>query len=250
VTARVPPPRQWHTPEELVAIGFDRSRAVMMNEAHAGFLRSIRTREVGRRALFAAHDAGVRHLAMEALSGRVARHANATRQLPSVEHGYLSQPEMRALIEAALELGWTLIQYEVETRPPSSLEPNSTHAVNWREEQQARNLIGALEDLAGDAPLFVWCGNDHLAKRGLDDFRPMCFRFAELSGIVPFAVNQIRSVEFPGQAPHAGLWVTAYADVLARLGGAAGFLAEDAPAGWGFPESADAFVIATDNQLS
>jgi hypothetical protein len=74
--------------------------------------------------------------------------------------------------------------------------------------------------------------------------------FAELSGIGPFAIDQTRSVEFPGRVPDAAPWVFAYADEIASRGGAAGFLAEDAPSGWIFAESADAFVIATDNRMS
>jgi len=241
-------PTLWRTPEELVAIGFERSRVVMMNEAHAGLLRSIRTREVGRRVLPAAHEAGVRHLAMEALIPQFAA-ASETRALPEAPGGYLSQPEMRRLIESARALGWTLIAYEVDIWPPPGLEPNTREAGNWREEQQARNLIDELAILPAGAPLLVWCGNDHLAKRALGEWRPMGVRFTEISGIDPFAINQIRSVEFPGQVPQAGLWVAAYADEIAARGGAAGFLAEDAPSGWVFPESADAFVIASDNRM-
>ena len=213
-------------------------------------LRSIRTREVGRRVLPAAHEAGVRHLAMEALTEEIAAHANETRTLDAVEGSYLAQPEMRALIETALELGWTLVAYEARPLPPPGLEPRSTEAANWRDEQQARNLVEALAARPADTRMLVWCGNDHLARRGLDGWVPMGVRFTELSGIEPFAINQIRSVEFPGQLPAAGRWVAAYGYVLAAHGGAAGFLAEDAPPGWGFPESADAFVLATDNRMS
>jgi hypothetical protein len=58
---------RWRAPEELVQIGFSRSRVVMMNEAHNGWLRCVRTRTLGTRALPVPHAAGVRHLAMEAL---------------------------------------------------------------------------------------------------------------------------------------------------------------------------------------
>jgi hypothetical protein len=56
----------WRSPEELVMIGFSRSRIVMMNECHDGLLRCLSTREIGRRILPTAHKAGVRYLAMEA----------------------------------------------------------------------------------------------------------------------------------------------------------------------------------------
>jgi hypothetical protein len=72
----------WRTPEELVEIGFERSRVVMMNEAHNGLERCIRTRDIGRRILPTALRLGVRHLAMEALvpaelAGRAGRMENA-----------------------------------------------------------------------------------------------------------------------------------------------------------------------------
>jgi len=78
----------------------------------------------------------------------------------------------------------------------------------------------------------------------------MRVRFAELSGIEPFSIDQIASVEFPGQVPVAAPWVAAYGYVLAAYGGAAGFLAEDAPEGWLSPDSADAFVIANENAMT
>jgi hypothetical protein len=68
VTGDPPAPKRWRTPEQLVALGIRRSRVVMMNEAHDGLRRCVRTRRVGQRVLPAAHDAGVRYLAMEALN--------------------------------------------------------------------------------------------------------------------------------------------------------------------------------------
>src|SRR6266511_528361 len=89
-------------PEELVNIGFGRSRVVMMNEAHDGSRRCVRTRAVGRRVLRTAYENGVRHLAMEALWPAVAAQANRTRRVPESDQlGYLRQPEMRQLVQDA-----------------------------------------------------------------------------------------------------------------------------------------------------
>ena len=52
------------SPEELLSIGFERSSVVIVNECHNGMLRCRRTREVGRRLLPVANEAGVRHLSM------------------------------------------------------------------------------------------------------------------------------------------------------------------------------------------
>ena len=51
---------QLRTVEQLVDTGFAGSRVVLMNEAHNGWLRCVRTREIGRRVLAVAHAAGVR----------------------------------------------------------------------------------------------------------------------------------------------------------------------------------------------
>jgi hypothetical protein len=71
----------WRSPEEVVELGFARSSVVLANEAHSGLLRCRRTREIGRRLLPAAHRAGVRRLAMEAL----------TPDLELRESGYLAR---------------------------------------------------------------------------------------------------------------------------------------------------------------
>ena len=57
----------WRSVEELIGWGFAHAPVVMANEAHNGLARCIRTREMGVRMIRAAHEAGVRRLAMEAL---------------------------------------------------------------------------------------------------------------------------------------------------------------------------------------
>lgn len=210
------------TPEELLAIGFSRSRVVMMNEAHDGMRRCVRTREIGRRLLPAAHEAGVRHLAMEALYGP-----------------YLAQPDMQRLIDAAEELGWRLIPYEV----------TSMMSTNEREEGQARNLTAALAQLPKDAPLLVWCGNGHLYKEALpsDDWRPMGSQFWKLSGIEPFSIAQTVTAEFtPGMTGPWHQLAERERWRLDALGGTAGLLTEDAPVAWPF---VDAVLLSTQNDV-
>jgi hypothetical protein len=98
----------WCSVEDLTRLGFARSPVVMANEAHNGLLRCVRTREVGIRIIHAAHEAGVRRLAMEALPSSANDAPEPIRDIPSRDAGYLAQPEMRTLIATALELGWTL----------------------------------------------------------------------------------------------------------------------------------------------
>ena len=156
--------RPWRSVEELVEIGFQRSRVVMMNEAHAGDLRCIRTRVIGQRILSAAYKMGASYLAMEALWPEIVGEANRTRQLGETPvESYLAQPEMRSFIQSALDMGWTLVPYEANF----SLEPPNLSRwsrINWREEMQARNLISYLRSMPDDTKLLVWCGNSHHAK--------------------------------------------------------------------------------------
>ena len=102
------------TPEELLEIGLSRSQVVMANEAHDGLRRSVRTREIGRRLLPVAHRLGSRHFAMEALWDRGVRRPREPRTPAPKSPGYLGQPEMRRLVQDALDLGMTLVPYEAE----------------------------------------------------------------------------------------------------------------------------------------
>jgi hypothetical protein len=79
----------------------------MANEAHNGLARCVRTRDVGVRMIRAAHEAGVRRLAMEALPWPAPDTPGPIVAIPPIpDHGgYLAQPDMRRLITAALELG-------------------------------------------------------------------------------------------------------------------------------------------------
>ena len=258
----------WRTPEELVAIGFSRSRVVMMNELHDGLLRCPYTREVGRQILPSAHQAGVRYLAMEALNPQFAEEGNRTRHVPEANESYLAQPEMRALIQAALALDWMLIPYEADmSQVPLELASKgnlSQEVTNWREEVQARNILLAFQTLPSDAKLLVWCGNSHhvkeirhdeqvmircdgkwvLASKPFDepDWVPMRYEFKQMSDIDPFTIHQ-RLFDSPSQLQ------SLVAPQLEASGGTAGFLKEELP--HAFPSrfvdiiGADAFVFST-----
>lgn len=209
------------TPKELLAIGLARSRVVMVNEAHSGMQRCVRTREIGRRLLPAAHAAGVRHMAMEALYGP-----------------YLAQPDMQALIDAAEELGWRLIPYEIDELMSS----------NEREEGQARNLAAALAQLPPQATILVWCGIGHLWKEPpREEWIPMACRFWEMTDIEPFSIDQTVSVQFNPDT--TGAWhrlAERERPRLEALGGTAGFLVEDSP----IPRpGVDAVLLSTQNAL-
>lgn len=270
--------RTWRSPEEIVEIGFQRSSIVMMNEAHAGMKRCIRTRKIGQRILPIAHQAGVRHLAMEALFNTFAEQCNNTRHVANSSQGYLSQPEMRELIQAALHLGWTLIPYEADSlqwllakygaafQQPANLQifSNPFHKyqsdlvsmefTNWREEQQARNLIFTLQALPANSQLLVWCGNSHHSKTANQDWTPMGYCFQQFSKINPFVIDQTRTVKFDFRDNDLETEITSqFSEELAKYGGTAGLLLEEIPsslAKYQFEQlGVDAVLLSTENEL-
>jgi hypothetical protein len=226
------PAAAWRTPQELVQEGFRRSRVVMLNEAHDGLERWVRTRRVGRRILPSAHAMGVRHLAMEALQPGDAETANASRRPPDAADGYLAQPDMGELIQAALELGWTLWRYEADFdhAPAAVVEQGlmSQAFTNWREAEQARNLAAVLAGHAADDPLLVWCGNGHASRVAADGWTSMGYQFATLVPEGAFVIDQTVTVAFAGlEQQHAAL-ASKLTPILDRYGGTAGLLREDA----------------------
>lgn len=269
----------WRSPEEIVEIGFQRSSVVMMNEAHSGLQRCIRTRQIGQRILPVAHQAGVRHLAMEALNVKFAEESNRSRTVPEKEMGYLSQPEMQSFIQAALDLGWTLVAYEakpllwlsaqygfpvIDPDDPGEIGAQvpryqadllSEEYTNWREEQQALNIIKALKALPANTPMLVWCGNNH-HSRSVEDGRwlPMGYQFQQHSGIDPFVIDQGVTVKFDVEEDFFETeLIKPFAAELARFGGTAGLLVEEIPAAFDHfalqTRSEDALLISTQNEL-
>jgi len=262
----------WRSPEEIVEIAFQRASVAMMNEGHSGLKRCIRTRQIGKRILPVAHQAGARHLVMEALFPAFAAYGNRTRRLMENELGYLSQPEMRDFIQTALDLGWTLIPYEadqfkwlserhgIDFSPSDSpnekfrrlhefqSEFTELEFTNWREKEQALNIIRALQSLPEKSRLLVWCGNSHHSKQGGEEWIPMGYHFQQHSSINPFVIDQVSTVKFE----HNEIWsslLEEYAHELHLYGGTAGFLAEETPYGFASNSSEDAFLLSTENEL-
>lgn len=242
----------WRSPSELVTVGFERSPVVMMNEAHNGATRNIRSREIGRQILPVAHAAGVRYLAMEALTQFVATETNQTRQLPKLPEdaaNYMTHPEMRAFVQAALSLGWTLIPYEIDFEEYPSSDTLSLEFTNLRERVQAENLVNGLQNLPSSAKLLVWCGNSHHIKITTDEWTPMGYHFVQLSGIEHFAIDQSITVNWDDN-PERLRRLGEFMPDLVKQGGTAGFLIEEAPSSLPLQESGiDAVILSTQNKL-
>jgi hypothetical protein len=243
----------WQPVEELTRWAFAQAPVVMANEAHSGLLRCVRTREVGARMVRAAHEVGVRRLAMEALPAPAAGSPVPILDLPRADEGYLAQPDMRALITTALDLGWTLWAYEAAVDYAAVTDPaglRSMEFTNWREREQAGNLCMLLDAAPGE-PLLVWSGNSHASKMASDEWIPMGHRFVAMSGLQPFVIDQVVSVAWPGHPP---TWLpevlAAAGEAIEALGGTAGILRDQAPPPLDTWPGVDAVVVSTDNELS
>lgn len=233
----------WLTAEDLVREGFRRSRVVMINEAHNGEKRCIRTRTVGRRILPAAWESGARLLLMEAL-GPPGGPPEGTAS------PYLGQPEMALFMESARQLGFTLGGYEAELdRAPVELLRDTTAMpfTNWRERRQAENLIAQLHAAPANAGVLVWTGNSHLRRAPHDDWSPMGWWYERLGGTPAFTIDQTITVDFgePGNALSQVL-MDKYAEVLAARGGEVGAVL-DAPLRERL--GTDAILLSTENRL-
>jgi hypothetical protein len=243
----------WCSVEELVRWGFRHAPVVMANEAHNGLARCIRTRETGIRMIRAAHGAGVRRLAMEALPWPARDVPGPIRAVPAQAGDYLAQPDMRRLIAAALELGWSLWAYEAVFEVTADTGPakfRNMEFTNWREREQAANLC-RLATAATAEPLLVWCGNSHASKSIVGDWTSMGWHFRAMSGIDPFVIDQNVTVTFDGQPQQ---WVqpllAELGETLAAHDGTAGILRDQAPAPLDSWHYADAVVVSTENTLT
>jgi hypothetical protein len=240
----------WHSVEELTRWAFSRAPVVMANEAHSGLARCIRTREVGVRMVRAAHEVGVRRLAMEALQHPAAGSLGPILEIPATAGGYLGQPDMRNLIATALELGWTPWAYEAAI--PADADPAELLGLeftNWREREQAQNLCRILAE-APTQPLLVWSGNSHAAKQANGEWIPMGHHFTKLSGASPFVIDQTPTVNFPGRPRQCVDELLAnFGQILANFGGTAGILRDQAPPPLNCWPGVDAVIVSTDNAL-
>ena len=243
----------WQPVEELIQWGFAQAPVVMANEAHSGLARCIRTREIGVRMVRAAHEAGVRRLAMEALPWPTEDTQGPIRAMPSEAGGYLAQPDMRTLITTALDLGWTLWAYEAEVEISANTDRAALLTMeftNWREREQAANLR-RLMTAAPAEPLLVWCGNGHASKKGDSEWVPMGQHFRAHAGIDPFVIDQTVTVPFTGETqPWVQELLAALSETLAAHGGTAGILREQAPRPLDSRTDVDAVIVSTDNALT
>jgi hypothetical protein len=244
----------WCSVEDLTQWAFGHAQVVMANEAHNRLERCIRTRNVGVRMIQAAHQAGVRRLAMEALPWPGDGSAGPIWAIPPGYGGYLGQPDMRRLISTALELGWSLWAYEAVIEVTGHADPAellTLESSNWRDREQARNLCQVLA-AAPEEPLLVWTGGDHARKQPTHGWVTMGCHFPAMSGTDPFVIDQTVTIDFTGRGsqPWVQELLSSLGEPLDTLGGTAGILRDQAPPPLNDWPGVDAVIISTDNGLT
>jgi hypothetical protein len=244
----------WCSVEELTRFGFRQAQVVMANEAHNRLERCVRTRNVGVRMVRVAHEAGVRRLAMEALPWPANGSPGPIWAMPEGYGGYLAQPDMRALITTALELGWSLWAYEAEIEVRADADPAELLTLefsNRRDHEQARNLCRVLAAAPAE-PLLVWTGGDHASKQPSHGWVTMGCHFPAMAGTSPFVIDQTVTVDFTGRGsrPWVDQLLSSLGETLDALGGTAGILRDQAPPPLSSRVGVDAVIISKDNALT
>jgi hypothetical protein len=206
---------------------------------------------VGARMIRAAHDVGVRRLAIEALPRSLTQPLGPIMEVPAVAGGYLSQPDMRRLIATALEFGWSLWAYGAIIEPAQDrTQLRSLDFTNWREREQARNLCEIVAAVPSE-PLLVWCGNGHATRTAAGEWIPMGQHFAAMSSVESFVIDQTVTVDFSiGDRSWVPELLASIADTLAEYAGSTGILASQAPPPLDCWPGVDALVVSTDNAMT
>jgi hypothetical protein len=154
------------------------TKVVMINEAHD----RIEPRAYILSILPQLKSKGFTHLAMETL--------NYFKQKDiSLNTGYYtSEPMFGEVVREALKLGFTLVPYE---------DTNSvSHTNAEREIAQATNLSSAIATASKNAKFFVIAGYAHIAEDYPEGtFSTMAMQFKRISGINPFTIDQVTSLE-------------------------------------------------------
>ncbi len=224
----------------------------MVNEGHDDFRRCTRTRDIGVRMIAPAHAAGVRHLAVEALTPDFAAAANRERRL-GPGSGHLAQSDLRALMMTALEHDWSLIAYEIDV---AVRIPGRLPSLNERDEQQALNLAAAFSRIASHSKMLVWCGWTHHFKRSIRSYEgayePMGSRFLRAARITPFCIDQTVTIQLNAPDRESPI-ARRHRRVLGRFGGTAGFLLGGTglpltPVRWVY-RGVDAVIYSLHNEL-
>ncbi len=191
-TDPLPSPGEWQAVDAASAIArlAERRQLVVINEAH----HDPRTRELTLALLPRLKAAGFTHFAMEALGDQDTELATRRYPLQSSGSEYLHEPLLGEIARKALQLGFVVVPYEVDSA-----------TTEGRESGQAKNLYQRVFAAHPDARLFVHAGYAHIDKASgrLGKAVPMAAELARLTGIEPLSIEQTQFREANPRVPHA-----------------------------------------------
>ncbi|MDP8909536.1 MAG: hypothetical protein M3N47_10580 [Chloroflexota bacterium] len=250
------PRSAWFGPEALVELGFARARVVMLNDAGGGPLgrRCRRARAIGRQILPTAHACGVRHLALEDVPREVTEAINQTGRLPQAADGVLQDDDMRALLQDALGLGWTLWGFAADRRQNCSTTIDWAYA-EWLLRTECANLDAVLAQLGEDTKLLLWYDGASMTLWGphyhkADTETLESTEFVNLSWEQAFVIDQTATVAlYPESQWYCEGLANGLKPILDSFGGTAGILHEDAGSLRFSPIGCHAFLLSTDNAV-
>lgn len=174
---------------------------VMINEEH----RSSVQRAFANQLIAPLRDLGFNYLAVETLSEDSAPlHA---RGYPVHATGtYTRDPAFGDLIRRAIDLGYTVVPYEPDraVMQPRPGDSSPVDAMNRRERGQAENIFARTFANDPQAKVLVFGGRGHIAESRGEQWTPMGFVLAELSGHDPLTIDLFNMVEH--SAPQFEHW--------------------------------------------
>ncbi|WP_166962247.1 hypothetical protein [Yeosuana marina] len=158
----------------------EKHQVVMINEDHD----TPKHRVFSETLLKPLYNLGFRYLAVETLSESDT--ILNKRKFPIKQSGtYSVEPNYANFIRTALEMGYTLVPYEI--RMDEEDELGEQNFITFREECQSQHLAELIKQKP-KAKIFVHAGGDHIREKTKTKW--MAERFKEKTGINPLTISQ------------------------------------------------------------
>lgn len=176
-------------------------QVLFINEAH----HVPQHRAFSIQVLHELYALGFRYFAAETLSDFDKDLASRGFPLRSITGFYTVEPLYGELVRTALRLGFTVVPYEVADSKCEERPAQPWYCQNLRERGQAENLRKRILETDPQAKILVHAGYGHISKEGQasaqaadisgDKWVPMGVYFKEITGIDPFAIDQVGMTE-------------------------------------------------------
>lgn len=157
-------------------------KVIMLNEDHLNPYGRI----FAKGLLQSLYNNGYRYMAVEALT--YDSQLNERDHVLKSSGFYVSEPSFGDLLREALKLGFLLVPYEND-QPCECADVYCR--INCRDSMQALNIADIFKQ-DPNAKVFVYAGHGHVYKKSTNlKVKYMAERFAALTGITPFCIDQV-----------------------------------------------------------